>query len=122
MHGQRNYTALGYLEFVDKEYIMNVLKACGVRRGRRQQELDSRFHEPSISDADLDHILRQHPDLAAMTTSWNAGAHDAIHFAENLGLKHGVDQASWFDPWTGTREKMSTAAAHVRDEDGQLGV
>ena len=114
MHGNRNYTALGYVDYVDKEYVMHVLHAAGVRRGRNQhhkQEWDSRYHEPRTSREELDRRLRQHPSPSEMTASWNAGADDATHFAEKLGLRNGVDYASWLDPWTGTSEKLHVEEA-----------
>ena len=88
---------------------MTVLDAAGIRRGRaqhRKQEWDSRLHEECITREQLDRLLRQHPTELELTNSWNAGAADAKFFAEMLGLKNGVDDVSWTDPWTATREKL----------------
>ena len=41
-----------------------------------------------------------------MTASWNAGAKDATHLAEIMGLRHRITDAHWFDPWDGMREKL----------------
>ena len=109
MAGQRNYTGLGYADWAEDEYIMNVLHAAGVQRGRSQhakQEWDSRLHEPSITTVELDNKLRRHPNVGELRKSWDAGARDASHFAEKLGLKNGIADNAWRDPWTATREKL----------------
>lgn len=109
MHGHRSYTCKEYADWAENEYVMNVLQAAGVRRGFAQhtkQEWDSRLHEPKITRADLDGKLRRHPNVVELSTSWDAGARDATHFGEKLGLRHGVDDAAWTDPWTATREKL----------------
>ena len=117
MHGQRNYSGKDYLDYVENEYTMDILDAAGVRRGRRQhhkQEWDRRCHEPLITREELDRKLKQHPDNAALCRSWNAGAKDASHFAEMLGLKSGVTNAEWLDPWTQTREKLHVMEVTTR--------
>ena len=109
MHGKRNYTCLGYADWAENEHLMNVMAAVGVRRGRAQhakQEWDSRLHEPTITRAELDIKLRRHPDNDELRKSWNAGACDASHFAEKLGLRNGVLDNAWTDPWTATGEKL----------------
>ena len=115
MHGKRNYTALDYINWVEDEYVTHVLESAGVRRGRSQhakQEWDARYHEPHINNDELDQKLKQHPDLAEMSSSWNAGAKDASHLAEKIGLRHGISDDHWMDPWAGTNEKL-----HVWEAD-----
>ena len=112
MHGHRSYTFLDYLNYVEREYVMHVLSAAGVQRGRSQhskQEWDSRCHEPRIAQDELDNKLRQHPTLVAKVRSWNAGTADASHLAKTVGLKHGIDDQAWDDPWSAMREKLHVA-------------
>ena len=109
MHGQRNYGVLDYLNHVDREYVMCVLQAAGVTRGRsqhRKQEWDRRYHEPKTSPEQLDQLLKLHPDEVKKCKSWNAGAKDASHFAEKLGLRKNVPLAAWTDPWAYMKEKL----------------
>jgi hypothetical protein len=108
-HGKRNYDVMDYCDYAENEYVMEVLEMAGVRRGRAQhakQEWDSRCHEPRITQAELDAKLKNHPTLPEMTASWNAGAKDASHLAEIMGLRHRITDAHWFDPWDGMREKL----------------
>jgi hypothetical protein len=117
IHGNRNYTVLDYLEWEDRLYVLRCLEIAGIRRGRaqhRKQEWDSRYHEPHLSNAELDRILTTHHRNAMKTRSWNAGTMDASVFAEMLGLKVGVPQQAWDDPWTAMREKLHVAEVATR--------
>ena len=118
MHGKRNYTILDYTNSVEDEFVMSVLEHTGVRRGRaqhRKQEWDSRYHEPSISPQELDRKLSHHHDDSEKCSSWNAGCADASHFAEKIGLREGVDDHGWRDPWTFMREKL-----HVTEKQPEV--
>ena len=108
-HGKRNYDLVDYCDYAENEYMLHVLEMAGVTRGRaqhRKQEWDARCHEPRITQAELDRKLKDHPTLPQMTLSWNAGANDATHLAEIMGLRHGITDADWLDPWYGMREKL----------------
>ena len=92
-----------------KQKEIMVLQAAGVSRGRsqhRKQEWDRRYHEPKTSPEQLDRLLKLHPDEVKKCESWNAGAKDASHFAEKLGLRRNVPLAAWTDPWTYMKEKL----------------
>ena len=118
--GNRNYTILDYLEWEEKQYVMRCLEIAGIRRGRaqhRKQEWDSRYHEPNLSSVELDRILTEHHRNVLKTRSWNAGAMDASIFAEMLGLKVGVPQQAWDDPWTAMREKLHVAEVDSDTDD-----
>ena len=112
MYGQRSYTCKDYVDFVDNEYVMHVLQSAGVHRGTAQhkkQEWDSRSHEPRMRPADLDRLMKAHADNATTARAWNAGAQDATHLAEMVGLRVGVDDRGWNDPWSSTKEKLHVA-------------
>ena len=115
MYGKRNYDVMDYCDYAENKYVMRVLAMAGVRRGRSQhvkQEWDSRCHEPRITQAELDVKLKDHPALPEMTASWNAGAQDATHLAEKMGLRHRMTDAHWLDPWDGMREKLHVMEVH----------
>lgn len=117
-YGKRNYNCKGYVDWAENEYVMYVLETAGVRRGRSQhskQEWDHRCHEPLKSHEDLQRLLRRHPPKATKVRSWNAGADDATHLAEKMGLKQGVSPAAWTDPWTAMNEKLHVM--EVADDD-----
>ena len=112
MHGKRNYTCKGYTEYADNEYTMHVLQAAGVNRGRSQhskQEWDHRAHEPRSRPEDLDRLMKEHSDNATTAVSWNAGASDATHLAEMIGLRRDVPDCGWNDPWSYMKEKLHVA-------------
>ena len=120
MHGVRNYTCKGYADYVENEYVMHALAAAGVNRGRSQhakQEWDHRCHEPFKRHSDLERILRDHHTEAEKVRSWNAGAAGASHLAEKIGLREGVTDAEWRDPWAGTNEKLHVMEVEC-DDDG----
>lgn len=126
MHGKRNYNVLDYVKWVGKQYVMHILSAAGVNRGRSQhskQEWDSRLHEPKLAREELDRLLRDYPDLQQMTKAWNAGAEDASSLAQRIGLKHGVSDDAWADPWTVMKEKLHVEEVFARTvaDDGDGG-
>ena len=121
MHGIRNYTCKGYADYVENEYIMSVLASAGVETGRSQhakQEWDHRCHEPKRSHSDLEQLLRYHHTKEEKVRSWNAGAADASHLAAKMGLREGITDADWRDPWAGTNEKLHVmeVARDVNDD------
>ena len=112
LHGNRNYDVLGYVDYVENNYVMTVLHALGVKRGRAQhskQEWDHRCHEPRKNMRELKELLRHHHACNDKVRSWNAGVNDASHLAEKMGLKDGISDADWADPWSGTHEKLHVA-------------
>lgn len=107
LYGIHNYDGLGYCDYAENDYVMSVLHVVGVRRGRAQhlkQEWDHRFHEPRMHGRDLEELLKQHPEVAKKLRSWNAGCTDASVLAKKVGLKDGISNADWMDPWAATAE------------------
>lgn len=112
MHGIRNYDGLMYCDYVENEYIMSVLHVAGIRRGRSQhakQEWDNRYHEPTIRRQDLEVLLKLHPGVNRKLRAWMAGCKDADVLGKKMGLKEGISNVDWNDPWTATAEKLHVA-------------